>query len=168
MIPKPDIDKLIESLSEVGSQLMWSQVTRLAKAHVQEDPASSEAALMRSLRKWWAEKYSRPLKDPLLATYAPAELAYEFLLFYYSDPARDPRAEQKAKEDEEWAKEQARKIAEEAKKLQKQPEEEPAKDQEAKKSDPLEELAKLSMPGGALPPDLSTTFGPGPDEPKVK
>jgi hypothetical protein len=60
---------------------------------------------------WWSEKYNRPLKDPILASYTLEELSYEYCLSNERFAAQKERDEEesdkieeaKAKADEEWA-----------------------------------------------------------------
>lgn len=93
----------------------WESIQKLAEAHALEDPASSANALTRFLKFWWVQKYSRPLKDPVLESYTLDELCYEFLRHFYADPANDPvkaREEQKKKSEEDsWIQQQLRAIA---------------------------------------------------------
>jgi hypothetical protein len=91
----------------------WVEIDRLAKAHHQIDPTSSEEALGRRLRLWFCIKYNRPFKDPILDTYSIDELAYEYLTWFYLNPDNDPlekkRKESQSKDDETWVLEQLKK-----------------------------------------------------------
>lgn len=49
----------------------------IAKHHAAEYTSHSGALLF--LQSWWSRTYSRPMKDPLLASYTPEELMYEYL-----------------------------------------------------------------------------------------
>lgn len=60
---------------------------------------------------WWSDKYSRPLKDPILLSYTTEELAYEYYLSIERAKAESERIqaesdkieEAKLQEDDEWA-----------------------------------------------------------------
>jgi hypothetical protein len=126
----------------------WVEIDRLAQAHHQIDPTSSEEALTRQLRLWWCIKYNRPLKDPLLDSYTLDELAYEYLIWFYMNPEHDP-VEKKLKEaqtqsDEDWAREQLRKAAEANKKVA------PPKPPEPPPASPAPPIPDL--------PEISTSF----------
>lgn len=97
--------------------LHLSEINRLVLAHRAEDPLSSETAMLRLLRTWWCLKYDRPFKDPLLDTYTPDDLAYEFYFHHYQNPDNAPEKveqdSQEKKEDDEWVKKQLEKVKEE-------------------------------------------------------
>ena len=98
----------------------WEKISRLVKAQRQIDALSNVESLRRSLELWWAVKYTRPFKDPLLKEYSLEELAYEFLTYFYLDPDNDPKKleEKKKLEDEDmaWIMQQQEKILENRKK----------------------------------------------------
>lgn len=55
---------------------------------------------------WWCRKYNRPLKDPLLLSYTPDELAYEYFLHIEIQNAAEEQVEletDKIEEDKEKA-----------------------------------------------------------------
>jgi len=73
---------------------------------------------------WWSDKYSRPLKDPMLLSYTLEELAYEYYLTIERSKAEAERIqvesdkieEAKLQEADEWADQmEAEEAAEEAK-----------------------------------------------------
>jgi hypothetical protein len=74
------------------------------------EPTADLASLRRSLEWWWCNKYTRPMKDPLLLQYSTEELALEFLINLYSMPEHDPKkaAEeaQSEKDDQDWIQKQ--------------------------------------------------------------
>lgn len=84
---------------------------------------NSEAAQIRFLSLWWSKTYSRPLKDPILQSYALEELYYEYREHIEREKAAKEKIEQeadnieKAKEDEAlaWAAAEEKKEAEIAK-----------------------------------------------------
>lgn len=121
----------------------WVEIDRLAQAHHQIDPTSSEEALTRQLRLWWCIKYNKPFKDPLLETYTLDELAYEYLIWFYMSPDNDPvekkRKEAQQKSDEDWAREQLTKASQ-------------------KKVDPPKPPDPPPQPIPDLP-EISTSFG---------
>lgn len=104
--------------------VLWAEIDKLVQAYHCLDATSSEEALLRRLRVWWARFYSRPFKDPLLETYTLQELIHEFLTIHYLDVENDPlekkRKESQLHDDEEWARKQLSKAA--AQKAEKKPE----------------------------------------------
>lgn len=144
----------------------WKEINAIARAHALEDPIETTESLYRFLCSWWAQKFSRPLKDPLLASYTMDELCYEYLRDYYARPENDPRkaveAEAAASEDDEWARQmlqtqtRAAKAADELKAttetlkktLKKLSSKKPSKKKKSKKA------AEESLP------EISTTFEP--------
>lgn len=91
-------------------KLHFDLIQRLARAHHIEDPLLNVDTFTRFLQFWWCQKFNRPLKDPVLQNYTLDELCYEYIRYYYTEPANDPRKELEAKsvrEDEDaWIKEQ--------------------------------------------------------------
>lgn len=90
--------------------IQWDLIDRLVKAYRAIDATSNVTALRRNLELWWALKYNRPFKDPLLREYTLEELSFEFLTHYYLDPEHDPRTQEEKKVmadlDEKWLQEQ--------------------------------------------------------------
>ena len=82
----------------------------LAKARRLYESITTEDDLLRSLQMWWCVKYSRPFKDPLLASYTIDELAYEYLTYFFSEPENDPRKDKhknkEKDEDDAWIRKQ--------------------------------------------------------------
>jgi hypothetical protein len=81
-------------------------IQSIAKAHHLEEPTQDAETFMRFLEWWWCRTFNRPMKDPLLKSYTPDELLYEFLRHFYMNPEHDPRKEIEAKhthaDEEEW------------------------------------------------------------------
>lgn len=130
----------------------WKEIERLVKAHRMVDPNASEEDLRRALQVWWALKYSRPFKDPLLAEYTLNDLCYEYLTHHFLKPENDPRKqieESKEIDDEAlWIKKMLEEMkAQQAKKVPDQTE----------KPKEVENPGVISAPGPELP-DLSTRF----------
>jgi hypothetical protein len=88
----------------------WKALENLARERRISTTITTEDDLLRSLQVWWCVKYSRPFKDPLLASYTIDELAYEYLTYFFTEPENDPRKKketEKAKDDDEaWIKKQ--------------------------------------------------------------
>lgn len=110
----------------------WDEIQKLAKAHHLQDPLDNMETFRRFLDFWWSQKFNRPLKDPLLASYTTEELAYEWLRNIYLIPENDPRKkmeDQLAKNDEEdWIRAQLDKHIQQVK-AAKAAELEPKKDE---------------------------------------
>ena len=83
-------------------------VQKIAKAHHLEEATENAETFIRFLEWWWCRTFNRPMKDPLLKTYTPDELLYEFLRHFYLNPEHDPRTKmeeaKKALDEEEWIK----------------------------------------------------------------
>ena len=149
-----------------------TEIDRLVLAHRAEDPMGNSESLLRLLKKWWCMKYNRPLKDPLLESYLPEELVYEFLFFYYQDPENDPEIK-KEKElleqnEKDWIKKQLESYAKKNdaacqdsninKEISKIPEDKKQEIiEEAKEVERLEEVGKSIMDMPVLP-EIHTTF----------
>lgn len=95
--------------------------------------------LLLFLRSWWSRTYNRPLKDPLLLSYTPEELIYEFFDRIERIKAQEEqvnKANDKIEEDKEkaaldWAEqEEKRELEAEMRKGAKDPKmtEDPTKD----------------------------------------
>lgn len=155
MFSDDSVKKLIGLLRERGSDLYWTDVSRLAKAHYLEDPSGTEEALMRALKRWWCQRYGRPLKDPLLESYTAPELVYEYLVIGFY-PQNDPKIDEQQKKEIEWAQAEAIRMAKQL------------AEQEAAKKAAATPATELQEPPKDLPPDIKTTFGSGPKGPAVE
>lgn len=139
-------------------KLHFDLIQRLARAHHIEDPLHNVDAFTRFLQFWWCQKFNRPLKDPVLQSYTLDELCYEYIRYYYTDPANDPRKELEAKavrEDEDaWIKEQLARFKSQA-------DAKKSSQVEVKDHPPTATSALTNpeeLPSASQLPEISTTF----------
>jgi hypothetical protein len=116
------------------------KISKLARARHLQDPLFNIETFRRYLTVWFCFKFNRPMKDPLLAEYTTEELAYEFFVHYYIDPANDPAKEaerSKAEQsDMDWAKKMLEKLP--------KPPEPPKPPEKEPETPPVPDLPELS------------------------
>jgi hypothetical protein len=118
----------------------WENISRLASAHINENPASSEDALKRFLTFWFCSTYNIPLKDPILEIYSLEELCYEYLWKHHliEAPLTKAKAKQTAAADSDaaWIREQTKIMLEKAQKQ--------AEAEQAEKKQPIPTITPIN------------------------
>ena len=122
MYENEQIAEILKLQARGASRLPWIELARLAKAHLREEPSSSDETMERYLRRWFCLRFNLPLRSPILDRYTLAEMAYELLLNHYQNGGLEAEEkEEQAAKDLEWAKREALRMGQEAAKAKSPP-----------------------------------------------